>query len=102
MAKLLKLRFLDPNAGDSNGVYTEIYCDKNNKRGYFRRLDKSLISSNETTIRVNSGELYEAQLLGTGWKSISKKDIERNLKSINKERAANGWDPIVVPETAEE
>lgn len=98
MAKLLKLRFLDPNEGEDNGFYTEVYCDENDKRGYFRKLKKNLVSSNDTTTRVNSGKLYEARLLGVGWKSISKREMEKNLAVINKERVKNGWDPIRLPE----
>lgn len=102
MAKLLKLRFLDPNEDNKNGVYTEVYCDKNDKRGYFIKLDKSAVNSNDTTVRVNGDKLYEARLLGVGWKSITKQEMERNLAVINKERVANGWEPITLPETNKE
>ncbi len=98
MAKLLRLRFLNPDEGGNNGTYIEVYCDPNDKRDYFRRQDKSRVVSTDTTTRVNSGKLYEAKLLGHGWRSISKSEMEKNLESINRERAKKGWDPVTLPE----
>lgn len=97
MAKLLKMRFLDPSQGD-NGVYTEIYCDQDYYRGYFRRYIKSELESKETTIRVKKDDLFELRTLGNGWKSVNKTAFEKYLKQINVERIANGWQPITLPE----
>lgn len=100
MAKLLKLRYLDPSQGEK-GTYVEVYCDHNDKRGYFRRLPKSDVDAKDTAIRVQKDELYEVRLLGTGWKSVNRPTFQRNLNVINTERIAKGWDPVVLPDAVE-
>ena len=97
MAKLLKLRFLDPTLGEK-GTYIEVYCDPNDKRGYFRKLPKHLIETKDTEIRVQKGDLYEVRLLGQPWKLVKRATFQRNLNVINTERIAKGWDPVVLPD----
>lgn len=100
MAKLLKLRFLDPN-DKNNDSYTEIYCDENNRRGYFRKLGKELAKADDTTIRPTLGKFYEARLMGSGWKSIKREKLEKHLNIINKERKARDWPLVELPDEPE-
>jgi hypothetical protein len=99
MSKLLRLRFLDSadNTDDSTGTYTEVHCDPLDRRGYFKRYNKSNVNSTETTVRVNQGKLYEARILGFGWRSIDRAKMEKHLNTINKERVAKGWPAVELP-----
>jgi hypothetical protein len=99
MSKLLRLRFLDATdtADDNTGTYTEVHCDPLDRRGYFKKYKKSNINAADTTVRINQGKVYEAKVLGFGWRSIDRAKMEKHLSVINKERATKGWPAVELP-----
>jgi len=97
MAKLLKLRFLDLN-DKKNDTYIEVYCDENNKRGYFRKINKELAKADDTTIRPTQDKFYEVRLLGVGWRTITRDKLLQQLKVINRERVKREWPEVKVPD----
>lgn len=97
MAKLLKLRFLDTSKED-NDTYIEVYCDDSLKhKGYFRKLNKEQAKQDSTTIKPNKGEVFEARLVGYGWKNISKRKFEKELEFINELRGERGHPLVELP-----
>ena len=96
MARLLRMRFLDTEE-EKNNTFIEVLCDVNDRRGYFKKINKEQAKADNTTIKHTKGEIYEVKLLGTGWRNISRTRFQKHLDTINKERLKAEWPMVTLP-----